>query len=91
MRTRIEAGPSPRRSRRPPVPRIAMILAASLAVVIMGPLAWADDAAGRQEIAQSLNLAWVLLCGFLVMFMQVGSRCSRPASRAPRMPSTRWR
>jgi len=72
MRTRIEGGPSPRRSRRPPVPRIGMILGASLVTVIMGPLAWADDAAGRQEIAQSLNLAWVLLCGFLVMFMQVG-------------------
>jgi len=72
MRTRIEGGPSPRRSRRPPVPRIGMILGASLVTVIMGPLAWADDAAGRQEIAQSLNLAWVLVCGFLVMFMQVG-------------------
>jgi len=72
MRTRIEGGPSPRRSRRPPVPRIGMILVASLVTVIMGPLAWADDAAGRQEIAQSLNLAWVLVCGFLVMFMQVG-------------------
>jgi ammonium transporter, Amt family len=61
-----------RRLRRLPALRLAAILVATLAVVIISPPAWADDAGARQEIAQSLNLAWVLVCGFLVMFMQVG-------------------
>ncbi len=26
----------------------------------------------RQQLTQALNLGWVLVCGFLVMFMQVG-------------------
>ena len=46
-----------------------------LALIAMRTQAWADDAAVKlvwQQISQSLNLAWVLVCGFLVMFMQVG-------------------
>jgi Amt family ammonium transporter len=36
--------------------------------------ALADSGGGRapEPAAQSLNMAWVLVCGFLVMFMQVG-------------------
>jgi Amt family ammonium transporter len=36
--------------------------------------ALADTGGGRapEPAAQSLNMAWVLVCGFLVMFMQVG-------------------
>ena len=77
--------PTPRAHRRPcrlRAPSLAAILIATLALGLSQPRAWADTAS-RQNIAhsldldwlilaQSLNLAWVLVCGFLVMFMQVG-------------------
>jgi ammonium transporter, Amt family len=45
-----------------------------LAIVALRAHAWADVTAVNHPglNTQSLNLAWVLLCGFLVMFMQVG-------------------
>ena len=32
----------------------------------------ASQQQNQQALTQALNLAWVLICGFLVMFMQVG-------------------
>src|SRR5271163_2815523 len=75
MIARIKTCPPPHRYRRPPAPRIAAIIVAMLALIALRAPAWADDAAANhawQQITQSLNLAWVLVCGFLVMFMQVG-------------------
>jgi Ammonium Transporter Family len=75
MIARIEPGPPSRLNRRPIAPRAAAILVAMLALIALQALAWADEAAGNhalQQLSQSLNLAWVLVCGFLVMFMQVG-------------------
>jgi ammonium transporter, Amt family len=59
---------------RPTTHRIAAIVVAMLAVIALREHAWADVAAANHPglNTQSLNLAWVLLCGFLVMFMQVG-------------------
>ena len=56
-------------------PRSAAVLLTALALVAMRTQAWAGDAAVNhawQQLSQSLNLAWVLVCGFLVMFMQAG-------------------
>ena len=75
MIARNQTGPPPRLYRRPFAPRAIAILGAMLALIAMRTQAWADDAAIKlvwQQISQSLNLAWVLVCGFLVMFMQVG-------------------
>ncbi len=55
--------------------RAAAIIVATLALIALREHAWADEVTGNhagQQLTQSLNLAWVLLCGFLVMFMQVG-------------------
>src|SRR6202451_3550862 len=70
----VEPCPPPRRYRRPLAPRIAAILVAMLALVVLRAQAWAENAANHasQQIVHSLNLAWILVCGFLVMFMQVG-------------------
>jgi ammonium transporter, Amt family len=61
------------RSRR--IARLAAsIVVATLAVIALREHAWADMATASRPGAntQALNLAWVLMCGFLVMFMQVG-------------------
>jgi Amt family ammonium transporter len=75
MMARIEAHP-PLRKRRPRVVhRSLAIIVATLAFIALREHAWADEVAGNhagQQFTQALNLAWVLLCGFLVMFMQVG-------------------
>lgn len=54
--------------------RSATIAVVLIALAAMRSPAWADEAAnhGFAQLAQWLNLAWVLVCGFLVMFMQVG-------------------
>ncbi len=74
MIARIGLRPPSRRHRRPIAPRAVAILVAMLVLIAMRSPVWADDAANRawQQLAQALNLAWVLVCGFLVMFMQVG-------------------
>jgi Amt family ammonium transporter len=66
----------PSRPGRGPIGRrTAAILVATFALVALRDHAWADEGLGGhlvQQLTQSLNLAWVLVCGFLVMFMQVG-------------------
>ena len=75
MMARIEARP-PLRQRRPRVTqRNLAIIVATLVFIALREHAWAGEAAGNhpdQQLTQALNLGWVLLCGFLVMFMQVG-------------------
>jgi Amt family ammonium transporter len=75
MMARIEARP-PLRKRRPRVtPRNLAIIVATFGFIALRKHAWADEAAANhvgQQLTQALNLAWVLVCGFLVMFMQVG-------------------
>ena len=75
MNGRIESRRLFRLAHRRIAPRTAAILVATLALVALREYAWADEAAGShvgQQLTQALNLAWVLVCGFLVMFMQVG-------------------
>src|SRR5258708_2766569 len=45
---------------------------AAVAVVMLPRMAIAQNAGAPFPLDQSLNLAWVLVAGFLVMFMQVG-------------------
>ena len=50
------------------------------------------DVHAPASLTASLNLAWVLVGGFLVMFMQVGLRDARDRVHARRRTrSTRWR
>ncbi len=74
MIARTERGQYSRSSRLRIMPRAAAIIVAMLAVIALRAHAWADEAGNHpaQQLTQSLNLAWVLVCGFLVMFMQVG-------------------
>jgi Amt family ammonium transporter len=48
------------------------IAAAAMALASLPSLAHAQNAGAPFPLDQSLNLAWVLIAGFLVMFMQVG-------------------
>src|ERR1700675_44958 len=47
-------------------------IAAAIAIASLPSLAHAQNASAPFPLDQSLNLAWVLVAGFLVMFMQVG-------------------
>ena len=52
---------------------VTVLIAAGIVGVVMLPrLAIAQNAGAPFPLDQSLNLAWVLVAGFLVMFMQVG-------------------
>ncbi len=51
---------------------IRMSIAATLAIVLLTRSAHAQSIASNPGIDFSLNLAWVLIGGFLVMFMQLG-------------------
>ena len=51
---------------------IRMSIAATLAIVLLTRSADAQSIASNPGIDFSLNLAWVLIGGFLVMFMQLG-------------------
>ena len=53
---------------------VAGALAMAACIIMSCTSALADSGGGRapEPAAQSLNMAWVLVCGFLVMFMQVG-------------------
>ena len=48
------------------------IAAAAMAIAWIPSMAHAQNAGAPFPLDQSLNLAWVLIAGFLVMFMQVG-------------------
>ncbi len=48
------------------------IAAAAMLVALLPSLSHAQNAGAPFPLDQSLNLAWVLVAGFLVMFMQVG-------------------
>ncbi len=48
------------------------IAAAAMAIAMLPSLGHAQNAGAPFPLDQSLNLAWVLVAGFLVMFMQVG-------------------
>jgi ammonium transporter, Amt family len=48
------------------------IAAAAIAIAWIPSMAHAQNAGAPFPLDQSLNLAWVLVAGFLVMFMQVG-------------------
>ncbi len=53
---------------------VAGALGLAACIIMSCTSALADAGGGRapEPAAQSLNMAWVLVCGFLVMFMQVG-------------------
>jgi len=53
---------------------VAGALGLAACIIMSCTSALADTGGGRapEPAAQSLNMAWVLVCGFLVMFMQVG-------------------
>ncbi len=53
---------------------VAGALGLAACIIMSCTSALADSGGGRapEPAAQSLNMAWVLVCGFLVMFMQVG-------------------
>ena len=53
---------------------VAGALGVAACIIMSCTSALADSGGGRapEPAAQSLNMAWVLVCGFLVMFMQVG-------------------
>src|ERR1700722_18283956 len=51
---------------------LATIAAVAIAVASHSSIAHAQNAGAPFPLDQSLNLAWVLVAGFLVMFMQVG-------------------
>ncbi|WP_456431298.1 ammonium transporter [Thermosulfuriphilus sp.] len=48
-------------------------------LALSGPLAWAGDPTGAQTLKSDPGLpvdyVWILICGFLVMFMQAGFAC----------------
>ena len=48
------------------------IAAAAMAIAMLPSIGHAQNAGAPFPLDQSLNLAWVLVAGFLVMFMQVG-------------------
>ncbi len=48
------------------------IAAAAMAIAMLPSISHAQNAGAPFPLDQSLNLAWVLVAGFLVMFMQVG-------------------
>ena len=43
------------------------------------------------DLASATNIAWVLLCGFLVMFMQAGFALVETGLCGRRTSRTRWR
>ncbi len=47
------------------------------------------DVIGHNRIA--INVAWTLVCGFLVMFMQAGFALQRQVLPGPRTQGTPWR
>src|SRR5579871_911082 len=51
---------------------LATTAAVAVAIASYTPMAHAQNASAPFPLDQSLNLAWVLVAGFLVMFMQVG-------------------
>jgi Amt family ammonium transporter len=51
---------------------VATIAAVAIAIASRSSIAHAQNAGAPFPLDQSLNLAWVLVAGFLVMFMQVG-------------------
>src|SRR5260221_6671994 len=51
---------------------LAPALAGLLIFAPVSSIAYAQNAGAPFALDASLNLAWVLVCGFLVMFMQVG-------------------
>ncbi|MHB8383773.1 MAG: ammonium transporter [Candidatus Binataceae bacterium] len=50
----------------------ALAIAAAVPMLLAAGRAHAESASPATSLDQSLNLAWVLIAGFLVMFMQVG-------------------
>ena len=48
------------------------VAAAAMAIAMLPSISHAQNAGAPFPLDQSLNLAWVLVAGFLVMFMQVG-------------------
>ena len=56
----------PRRS------QLAFGAAAFAVMIFLSPAARAETAASSPALDSSLNLAWLLIAGFLVMFMQLG-------------------
>ncbi len=48
------------------------VAAAAMALALLPSISHAQNAGAPFSLDQSLNLAWVLVAGFLVMFMQVG-------------------
>jgi ammonium transporter, Amt family len=48
------------------------VAAAAMAIALLPSISHAQNAGAPFSLDQSLNLAWVLIAGFLVMFMQVG-------------------
>jgi Amt family ammonium transporter len=48
------------------------VAAAATAIALLPSISHAQNAGAPFSLDQSLNLAWVLVAGFLVMFMQVG-------------------
>ena len=73
MTARTGSRPHSLRPWRQIVLRAGIVVAMLLLSVPRSPV-WADDAANHvgQQLSQTINLAWVLICGFLVMFMQAG-------------------
>src|ERR1700683_1063222 len=51
---------------------VATIAAVAIAIASRSSVAHAQNAGGPFPLDQSLTLAWVLVAGFLVMFMQLG-------------------
>src|SRR5579859_4808446 len=51
---------------------LALIAAVAIAIASHSSIAHAQNSSAPFPLDQSLNLAWVLVAGFLVMFMQVG-------------------
>jgi len=60
------------RAIRRPILLIAAAAALPAALFLAANSAHAQTGAPEEPVAQSLNMAWVLVAGFLVMFMQVG-------------------
>ncbi len=62
----------PRIIRKPAPRQFAAALATVVIALAIARCARAQEAAAAERLEQSLNLAWVLVGGFLVMFMQLG-------------------
>ena len=59
--------------------RISIFSSLAILLLLIGATAWAGDPNGaatlKADPGKAVDYVWVLLCGFLVMFMQAGFAC----------------